>query len=74
MEGRHRPTVEVLREYAPFFTQYAQSTTPWAPDGSAFAYAAEDPSGLGRIIVQTLGGPAVAIGPGVSVTWSPAGR
>ncbi|MGH2629687.1 MAG: hypothetical protein ACRDHI_03885, partial [Actinomycetota bacterium] len=50
--GQHSPTIEVLRDYAPFFTQYAQSTTPWAPDGSAFAFAAEGPEGSGQIVVQ----------------------
>jgi hypothetical protein len=69
--GRHSPTIEVLRDYAPFFTQYALSTTPWAPDGSAFAYASEGPDGAGQIVVQEVGGDPVAIGPGVFVTWSP---
>jgi hypothetical protein len=69
--GSHSPTIEVLRDYAPFFTQYAQSTTPWAPDGSAFAFAAEGPGGTGQIVVQEVGGDPVAIAPGVFVTWSP---
>jgi hypothetical protein len=69
--GSHSPTIEVLRDYAPFFTQYAQSTTPWAPDGSAFAFAAEGPEGTGQIVVQEVGGDPVAIAPGVFVTWSP---
>ncbi len=46
-EGRHSPTIEVLRDYAPFFTQYAHSATPWAPDGSAFAFPAEAADGTG---------------------------
>lgn len=69
--GRHSPTIEVLRDYAPFFTQYAQSATPWAPDGSAFAYPAEGPDGTGQIVVQEIGGRPQAIGSGVYVTWSP---
>ena len=69
--GRHSPTIEVLRDYAPFFTQYAQSTTPWAPDGSAFAFPSEGPDGAGQIVVQEVGGDPVVIGPGVFVTWSP---
>jgi Tol biopolymer transport system component len=69
--GRHSPTIEVLRDYAPFFTQYALSTTPWAPDASAFAYASEGPGGAGQIVVQEVGGDPVAIAPGVFVTWSP---
>ena len=70
--GRHSPTIEVLRDYAPFFTQYAQSTTPWAPDGSAFAFASEGPDGAGQIVVQEVGGDPFAVAPGVFVTWSPA--
>ncbi len=70
-EGRHSPTLQVLRDYAPFFTQYAQSATPWAPDGSAFAFPVSSPDGAGQIIVQEVGGDPGAIGPGVYVTWSP---
>ena len=69
--GRHSPTIQVLRDYAPFFTQYALSTSPWAPDGSAFAFASESPDGTGQIVVQEVGGDPVPIGPGVFVTWSP---
>ncbi|MDQ3210055.1 MAG: hypothetical protein M3Q20_02585 [Actinomycetota bacterium] len=70
-EGRHSPTLQVLRDYAPFFTQYAQSATPWAPDGSAFAFPVSSPDGAGLIVVQEVGGDPAAIGPGVYVTWSP---
>ncbi|MGZ8631556.1 MAG: TolB family protein [Actinomycetota bacterium] len=70
-QGRHSPTIEVLRDYAPFFTQYANSATPWAPDGSAFAYPAQGSDGTGRIVVQEVGGRPVTIGEGVYVTWSP---
>lgn len=70
-EGRHSPTIELLRDYAPFFTQYAQSTTPWAPDGSAFAFPVTGPDGAGQIVVQEVGGKPVVIGSGVYVTWSP---
>ena len=70
-EGRHSPTIDILRDYAPFFTQYAQSTTPWAPDASAFAYPVQGPSGEGLIVVQEVGGEPVAVAEGVYVTWSP---
>ena len=73
MQGEHSPTVVVLRDYAPFFTQYAQSTTPWAPDGSAFAFAAESRDGVGRIVVQEIDGEPVVVGEGVYVTWSAEG-
>ena len=70
-QGRHSPTIEVLRDYAPFFTQYANSATPWAPDGSAFAYPAQGSDGTDRTVVQEVGGRPVTIGEGVYVTWSP---
>jgi len=70
-DGRHSPTLQVLRDYAPFFTQYAQSATPWAPDGSAFAFPVEDADGQGQIVVQEVDGEPVPIGEGVYVTWSP---
>ena len=72
VQGLHSPTLSVLQDYAPFFTQYAQSTTPWAPDGSAFAFAAESPDGAGRIVVQEVDGEPIVVGEGVYVTWSPA--
>jgi Tol biopolymer transport system component len=70
--GRHSPTIQVLQDYAPFFTQYAQSATPWSPDGSAFAFPVSEPDGGGgTIVVQEVGGEPVPVGPGVYVTWSP---
>lgn len=69
----HLPTQEVMQQYAPFFTQYAQSTTPWAPDGSAFAYASVGPNGLGQIVVESVESRPVVIAAGVFVTWSPSG-
>ena len=74
VQGHHAPTFEVLQNYAPFFTQYALSTTPWAPDGSAFAFAAENPDGEGQIVVQEIDGEPVVVGDGVYVTWSPSTR
>ncbi|MGZ8512837.1 MAG: TolB family protein [Actinomycetota bacterium] len=73
VQGQHSPTLEVLRDYAPFFTQYAQSTTPWAPDGSTFAFAAESPDGIGQIVVQEIDGEPIVVGEGVYVTWSEEG-
>jgi TolB protein len=64
------PSPTFLRDYLPFFDQYAQTITPWAPDGSAFAYAGqhEDASG---IWVQPLAGRRRLIGDGAFVTWTP---
>jgi hypothetical protein len=69
--GRHSPTLELMRDYAPFFTQYAQSASPWSPDSSAFAFPVLSPDGRGQIVVQEVGGAPSVIGGGVYVTWSP---
>jgi hypothetical protein len=40
-----------LQTVVPFFTQYAQSGTMWAPDSSAFAYAIDTGQGP-RVVVR----------------------
>jgi TolB protein len=77
-QGRERfvgdpflPSPTFLRDYLPFFDQYAQTITPWAPDGSAFAYAGLH-EGRAGIWVQPLGGQRRLIGEGSFVTWAPA--
>jgi TolB protein len=69
--GAHTPTLTMLRDYMPFFTQYAQSSTPWAPDASAFAFAGGTADEGSQIFVQTIGGDAVAVADGEYVAWSP---
>ena len=66
------PSPTFLRDYLPFFDQYAQTITPWAPDGSAFAYAGLH-DGRAGIWVQPLDGERRLIGGGAFVTWAPAG-
>ncbi len=69
----YRPTLIMARDYMPFFDQYAQSLTPWAPDGSAFAYAGRHESGSEGIWVQPAapGIDPVRISGGRFVVWSP---
>jgi hypothetical protein len=59
--------------FLPFFDQYAQSMTLWAPDGSAFAF----PGGIDGedgIWVQRIGEPAPSlVSPGSWVAWGPRG-
>jgi Tol biopolymer transport system component len=71
---RFFPTVEFGRDYLQFFEQYAQSTTLWAPDGSAFAYAGSSESGESGIWVQAAeaGAEPILVAPGVFAAWSPA--
>lgn len=67
----YRPSAAQFREIFPFFPQYAQSMTFWAPDSSAFAIAGqiEDETG---IWVQTLAtDKPVLVSDGGWVSWSP---
>ena len=63
-----------VRDYLPFFEQYAQSMSLWSPDGRAFAYPGMSEDGETGIWVQ----PArpdrepVLVADGEFVTWSPA--
>jgi dipeptidyl aminopeptidase/acylaminoacyl peptidase len=66
------PSLALLRDWAPFFTQFEQSMTLWAPDGRAFAYPGETPGGRSAIWVQPIGeGPPRPVAAGVFVAWSP---
>jgi Tol biopolymer transport system component len=72
--GRFQPSAEFATNYIPFFTQYAQSMTPWAPDGSAFAYPGNDEAGHTGIWVQPAQDSTVdptLVATGDVVTWSP---
>jgi hypothetical protein len=64
-------SITFLQEAA-FFTQFAQSTTMWSPDSSAFAYPAEDDAGP-VILVQPAarGAQPFVVGSGSWVGWSP---
>ncbi len=71
-DGRGHPSEMLLRTYTPFFSQYAQSSTVWAPDGSAIAFPVDGPGGA-AIVVQPAreGAAAFAVAEGSSVLWSP---
>ena len=66
------PSPTYLREYMPFFGQYAQTMTLWSPDGRSFAYPGliEDRAG---IWVQDLDAeePSLVVEGGSVVAWSP---
>ena len=66
------PSGTFLRDFLPFFDQYARSMTLWAPDGNAFAYPAIDDGGTARIWVQRLDGSEPRpVADGVWAAWSP---
>jgi TolB protein len=66
------PSPTYLREYVPFFGQYAQSMTLWSPDGRAFAFPGLIGDRAG-IWVQDLDAeePTLAVEDGSVVAWSP---
>jgi TolB protein len=62
-----------VRDFLPFFDQYAQSVRLWSPDGSAFAFPGSV-AGTQGIWVQELDAEApTMIGEGTWVDWAPAG-
>ena len=60
-----------LRDFLPFFDQYAQSVRLWSPDGSGFAFPGTIDGEVG-IWIQHLDEDAPEkIGGGSWVAWSP---
>jgi TolB protein len=70
---RFVPSPTYLRDYVPFFGQYAQTMTPWSPDGRAFAFPGLI-GGRAGIWVQALDSdePRFVVDGGTVVAWSPA--
>ncbi len=67
------PGLTLLQSYQPFFSQYAQSMSMWAPDGSAFAFPIEVPGSLTSIVVQPVDRdePPYLVSEGTFAAWSP---
>jgi TolB protein len=67
------PSPTYLRDYLPFFGQFAQTMTLWSPDGRSFAFPGLIGDRAG-IWVQDLDseGPAFVVEGGSVVAWSPA--
>ncbi len=70
---RFRPTLTLLRDYLPFFDQYAQSMSPWSPDGAALVFVGQlEGQGPGVWVLPAVAGAApVEIGQGRFASWSP---
>ncbi len=64
-----------VAQLLPFADQYAQSMTPWSPDGEAFVFAGtvEGGGGADGIHVQRIdeSGGAIRLSDGVYAMWSP---
>lgn len=67
---RFEPDPSFLRDMVPFFDQYAQSMSLWAPDGSAFAFPGMIDGSAG-IWVQEIAGDLTRVSGGNWVSWSP---
>lgn len=70
--SRFFPSRTFAEDYLPFFDQYAQSLTLWAPDGSAFAYSGINEDGDAGIWVQEAasGKDPVLVTGGTFTAWS----
>ncbi len=64
--------VSWLRDFLPFFDQYAQSMTLWSPDGTAFAFPGTIGGRSGIWVQELAGGEPTHVSPGTWVAWSPA--
>jgi hypothetical protein len=64
------PPSSFIRDVLPFFSQYAQSLQPWAPDSASFAFAGRI-DGREGIWVVPIGGEPLLVGAGTWVAWSP---
>jgi TolB protein len=65
------PSPTFFQQYVPFFDQYAQALTPWAPDGSAFAFAGLVGDQAGIWVQPVDGSDATLVTDGEFVAWSP---
>jgi TolB protein len=70
------PSRVFLRDYLPYFDQYAQSHRIWSPDSTALVFAGTLANGDSGVWVQVdeEGVAPVSLGEGVSATWTPAAR
>jgi Tol biopolymer transport system component len=71
---RYQPSETFGQRYLPFFDQYAQAFTPWAPDGSAFAFAGVIDGTAGIYVQPVDGGAPTRVSDGEFVLWSPPER
>jgi len=70
------PSRIFLRDYLPYFDQYAQSHRIWSPDSSALVFTGTLANGKRGVWVQVdeEGAAPLSLGSGVSATWTPADR
>lgn len=69
--GEFSPSPSLANELLPFFPQYAQSMTLWAPDSGAFTYPGEVGQERGIWVQPIEGGDPTKVSDGGWVSWSP---
>lgn len=67
-----RPPGSMLQDTFPFFPQYAQSVSFWAPDSSAFAFAGQVEGATGVWVQPVDRESPTRVSDGTWVAWSPA--
>lgn len=67
----YRPPQQMLEDTFPFFPQYAQSVSFWAPDSSAFAFAGAVDGDAGIWVQDVNEETPTKVSDGVWVAWSP---
>ncbi len=60
-----------LGEFLPFFDQYAQSMSLWAPDAGAYAFTGSYEGERGIFVVDVASGDVARIADGTWLAWSP---
>jgi TolB protein len=67
------PSLQTVREYLPFFDQYAQSVSFWSPSGDRFVYAGTAADGQAGIWVASADDPGrpELVSTGTIAVWSP---
>ncbi len=65
----------LLRDYLPFYDQFAKSVTFWSPDGSSFVYSALADDGFFTIFIHNASknGVSTEVAKGPIAVWSPDG-
>lgn len=58
-------------EFLPFYDQYAQSMSLWAPDARAYAFVGTYEGERGVFVAETDGGTVAKVADGIWVAWSP---
>lgn len=68
---RFRPAPQWIAEFLPFYDQYNQSVSLWAPDASAYAFPGAIDGEAGIFVALPGGGEPQRVSDGSWVAWSP---